>query len=414
MRVADATVALAGPRLRARAWVVPAGILLVAFLVRGLFLVAWRPGDAVTNDAADYDLLAMMLLERGEFAVRPGQPLANLQPGYPLFLAGVYALFGHRLWAARGAQALVGAFTALLALLLGRRLFGERAGVLAAIGVALSPELVAASSLLLTEVWFAFLLGVAVWTFLVAEERGRPAAFLAAGLAAGLAALTRGTALVLLPLMAGSILLRWPRPRAFLLAGLFVAASLLPLAPWIARNYIRFGAFIPVRTAGGHVAWSGNYLPWDGEWRGHEPPLSDLVAGRTEVEADRILYREAWAMIAAEPGAHLLLWVRKIPRFWLGVPGSELLLAGRPGVIAFLGGSWAVVLALGLGGAMGAARRDGRGVRLVLLALAGFTLLHLPLVAIPRFRVPLIPLVMPLAAAGLLWAADGLRRRRGR
>lgn len=412
--MADATVTLAGPRLLARPWVVPAGIMLLAFLVRGLFLVAWRPGEVLTNDAAGYDVLAMMLLERGEFGVRPGQPLANLQPGYPLFLAGVYALFGHHLWAARGAQALVGALTALLAFLLGRRLFGERAGILAAGGVALSPELVAASSLLLTEVWFAFLLSVAVWAFLAGESSGSPARSVAAGLAVGVASLTRGAALVLLPVMAGSILLRRPRPRAFVLAGLFVVASLLPLAPWIARNYIRFGAFIPVRTTGGHAAWSGNYLPWDGRWRGNEPPLSDLVAGRTDLEADRILYREAWAMIAAEPGAHLLLWIRKIPRFWLGVPGSELLLAGRPGVIALLGASWAVVLALGGSGVLWAARRDGGAVRLVLLVLAGFTLLHLPLIAIPRYRVPLIPLVMPFAAAGLLWAADGLRRRRGR
>lgn len=52
-------------------------------------------------------------------------------PGYPLFLAVIYTLFGPKVIILRIIQAVVGALTCVVTYLLARRLFNEREGVLA-------------------------------------------------------------------------------------------------------------------------------------------------------------------------------------------------------------------------------------------------------------------------------------------
>ena len=37
------------------------------------------------------------------------------------------------------------------------------------------------------------------------------------------------------------------------------------MAPWTARNYVRYGAFVPVSTMGGRALWEGNTESTRGE-----------------------------------------------------------------------------------------------------------------------------------------------------
>jgi len=108
------------------------------------------------GDEPGYDRLARAILA-GRGIDWPGRV-----PLYPLWLAAVYAATGGSYRAVPIAQAFLGATAIPLAYLLGRRLFGHVAGLVTAVGVALSCQLVLEVRPLMCEVLFTPLVLFAV------------------------------------------------------------------------------------------------------------------------------------------------------------------------------------------------------------------------------------------------------------
>ena len=139
------------------------GVALVAIVAVGvglralqtLLIAPWPPG--IFNDEAYYSTLAH-LVASGEGFVRPAEfyrdhvslPTAERAPLFTTFVAALY-----KLGLAGGDGRLVGLFTGggtIAALgLLGRRVAGARAGLLAAGIAALYPILIAADGAMMTE-----------------------------------------------------------------------------------------------------------------------------------------------------------------------------------------------------------------------------------------------------------------------
>src|SRR5205807_3574540 len=119
----------------------------------------------------------------------------------------------------RSLGALLGAGTIVLIGLLGRRVSGERVGILAAAIAAVYPILVAADGALMSETLYGLLIAAALLVALRLLDR-EPGLPLAAALGAlvGLATLTRAEALLLLPLLAWPVAAR-AQARRLLLAG---------------------------------------------------------------------------------------------------------------------------------------------------------------------------------------------------
>src|SRR5690349_15609946 len=99
-----------------RLWSVYALLLLVALGFR-LFIALRLPNDE-PGDARVYSQLAVNILEQHAYSHDPQAPYAPSiirLPGYPLFLAGVYKIFGHgNNKAVRVAQALMDTLTCVL------------------------------------------------------------------------------------------------------------------------------------------------------------------------------------------------------------------------------------------------------------------------------------------------------------
>ena len=176
-----------------------------------------------------------------------------------MFVAGLY-----KLGLAGGDGRLVGLLTGggtIVALgLLGRRLAGERAGLIAAGLAALYPILIAADGAMMTESTY----GVLAAFSLVVTYRllDRPSLGYAALLGAllGLAALARGEALLLLPLLLIALVRRpggW-RPGGWRTAAVVVAAFAIVLAPWTIRNWSAFDRPVLVATEGGETLAGAN------------------------------------------------------------------------------------------------------------------------------------------------------------
>src|SRR5262249_40128963 len=161
---------------------------------------------------------------------------------------------GHpeRVLAAKLANAVAAALTALVLAAISARLFRSRAAAAAtAVAAALDPSLVLVSTDLQSEAIFILL---AVCSgFLLPAPVDRPSSNLgvAGGALLGLAALTRPSAIALVPLLAAPLAdRRHPvRARAHLAASA-VLGFVLTVAPWTVRNAVRYHEFIPISDNG--------------------------------------------------------------------------------------------------------------------------------------------------------------------
>jgi 4-amino-4-deoxy-L-arabinose transferase-like glycosyltransferase len=384
-------------------------IVVVAGLVRLLYLFARGPDSFAGGDTPMYDDIATSLLAGRGFALA-GEPTAFRAPGYPLFLAGLYWLFGAgNHLAVQLVQAGLGALTALAVAAIGRELGGARVAWLAGWVVALHPNLVFWTGYLLEENLFVPVFVVAFCLLLRAgrQESARP--FALAGLATGAHQLTRPAALAFVAAVPLWLWLsRRARGRAVAvpLATLFLSTALV-LAPWTLRNQVVFHRFVPICTCGAGVLWHGTR--WDEVGRGGKG-VDDPVRGRgLDQFQERTAYLAAFvAYLKAQPLAYLRLAGRKAVAFWsLSFPQHSL---RHKLVNAAFFGPLFLFAALGLL----LAPAPAAAVRLFWTLLLATTVFHMiTLVDYDgRYRLGIEAALPAPAALGLLWLADRLSRRR--
>lgn len=280
-------------------------ILFVGLALR-LALASWAP-MFLEGDSQSYLLPGWELAQGQGFS-----PELRRAPAYPVFIAVVFRPLADDLQTLALAQHAVGLLTVLLAFLIGRRLFGWPAGLLAALLVAISGSQLIYERYLMTEALFGFTLTLAglamVWALqedavhstdsplpqgsgeMRSRRHGQAAPFLA-GAAIGLAALTRPVAQVMLPLFLLALLLFLPRGRPTLKAvGLTLVGFALISGPWMIHNLVVHDA---LGASGGLgrslIARTVKYdTLFDWKW------LSETYGGRDDLaaRARMLLYRK--------------------------------------------------------------------------------------------------------------------------
>lgn len=372
-------------------------VVLVALAVRLAAIVALDDLAPRVNDRVlRYDPIALSLLAGEGFSHR-GNPTTSSPPVYPLFLAAVYGVFGHSERAARAALAVVDAGMVGLVFLLGRRLFGDLAGLVAAIGATFLPYSIVQIVMGGSDILFLFLHTLFLAVFVQAWLSGGKRHHAAAGALLGVATLCRAVplllpvALVALLLAAGRGTWRRRALRATLLALAFVAV----ITPWIVRNWVVFDRFIPVQTLGGMHLFMATIdpetSPRDGSrrWR---PKSGD------QVENDRQFFVQAAQRIAENPASYarqvgrrqIDMWSRTHSgryESWLLAANSLLLALAAAGVVL---------------------SRDRWRLLPLLGVLAYYVALHSVLLAIFRYMLPVVPVLLLLASVAV---AAALPRR---
>lgn len=183
--------------------------------------------------------------------------LLSRPPGYPAFMAGVYALVGRGFARVQLAQAFFAALLPGAVLWLGARVVGLRAGLAAGLLAALSPML-GYHSVTVTPDGLATLLAVLTLPFLWRERRRLGRGLVAVGALAGLATWLRPNFLLLAPLLIALLPLAVGRPARSWRRGLVaVGVAVALILPITIRNARIFGAFVPVSINGGLVLWEG-------------------------------------------------------------------------------------------------------------------------------------------------------------
>jgi 4-amino-4-deoxy-L-arabinose transferase-like glycosyltransferase len=238
-----------------------------------LLLVVRFPG--VVDDSRFYANIAENWLREGIYGITNSGvivPTLSRLPGYPAFLAVIFALFGiDNFRAVLLVQVLFDLATCFLIADLARRLFSERAAQAAFLLAALCPFLANYAAAALTEtleIFFTTLaldlvfrgLGVGETRTLSADSLlQRTVVWLGCGLSIGAAILLRPDGGILLAAIGGYLLwllvcslqtgrneTRFP-PRTIIWAGVLIAAgATAPLVPWTLRNLHTLHRFEPL------------------------------------------------------------------------------------------------------------------------------------------------------------------------
>ncbi|MGI8468172.1 MAG: ArnT family glycosyltransferase [Pyrinomonadaceae bacterium] len=250
------------------------------------------------NDGKLYAQMAKNLLEQNVFSAEsapPFTPTIIRLPGYPLFLAGIYSIFGHdNNTAARVVQGIFNTATCLLIALLAlnwtaNEKLKRRAFWLAYFLAALCPFTAIYAATILTETLTIFLLAAmtlaATYAFKTESLKPKILWWISAGILSGLAVLLRPdsglfAAGIGLTIVVTGLFQIEKRPSFFskfktgflkiIWQGtVFSIAFILPLVPWTIRNEQVFGVFQPLAPAhaeapGEFVAFG--YFRWVRTW----------------------------------------------------------------------------------------------------------------------------------------------------
>ena len=423
-------------------------VTLLALIPRLALALLTRDLGIGLDDMFQYDMLARSLVAGNDYRwyaeedVRFIKPYLTLQrpadydtrgvlsshraPGYPAFLALVYAAAGvgpHRFFAARLAQAILGALLVPLSWALARRAgFGDRAARWAAVAIAIFPLLVVYPLALASENIFIPLLTLSVLLLLQASESGRLRDYAAAGFILGLTALTRS-------IISGFVVIAaaWAwRAAAHRSDGLrrcavLILCFLLVTLPWAMRNTLLHGRPTWIESSLGYNLYLGYHPKSTGTFQfGISLDLLPIIDDAERNERGMAAFGE---FVHADPGRIPLLMLSKAGYLW-GLDRRALMYFYSNGFF----GPWppwllGLVLALDAGPLILLAPAAAIGLicgkmerrkALMAVLLAYYTCIHMLTLAEPRFHVPLFPLISVLVAHALVggaWPASTRRQR---
>ncbi|HWR84223.1 MAG TPA: glycosyltransferase family 39 protein [Candidatus Deferrimicrobium sp.] len=352
-------------------------------------------------------------------------------PFYVFCLAFLYALFGASLWIGRLFGLGIGLASIILTYLLAKRIFDRKVAVVAALFHALCPMMIYYESELLLDPLFMLLMQLAVYRVIIWKEWQSPTNAFLIGLFVGVAAITRPTILLFVPILI-VLFAVYSRQGAVTArnAVMFLLGTFLFIAPIFARNVIVGGEPVLIAAQGGINFYIGNNAQSDGlsavvpEPLGHNWSLKDVAYLASKETGHRLTpgelssywTRKAMAWIISQPGAFSQLYLRKLyhcfanqeisndrdlPYFFHQIP-----------ILMYNPLSFGILFALAFAGVLLTWRRSV-AVRLIVIVILVYSGAIALFFFNSRFRLPILPYVILLSAAGTigLWRSLVARRK---
>jgi 4-amino-4-deoxy-L-arabinose transferase-like glycosyltransferase len=362
-------------------------------------------------------------------------PTAFWPPAWPVLLASIWKITGFDLMAAKVLNATLGALTIIALYMLGTAMFQRKVGLSAAALFAVFPNAIAWLPLLFPEALFILVFIVALWVLAgVAPESPRSGLFVAAvfGLLTGLAALTRGQGMVLVPVAMVFWLSRDGWRSAARQSLVMVLAAALLIAPWTIRNWVVLDSPVVISTNAGVSLRTGHAPDSTGTSMWTSDPVRDRSGDL--FYAEQSAYDPEWEVVGYR------VWTQRAIEYALTHPMRELeltrykiyhLYRSDSGVIPWLttlgvtpiepkwlqdrlwvvfDASYYSLLFVALAFMPLWLLRGGPQKQLLLNVLVMWTLFHIAFNGEPRYHVPLYPLFALSAVGGLAAIASGWRQ----
>jgi 4-amino-4-deoxy-L-arabinose transferase-like glycosyltransferase len=419
-------------------------IIVISVLVR--CVVAIYFGDQVeaisgAGDQISYHTLGVRVLQGHGFsfatswwpATEPDAPTAHWSYLYTIYITTVYALFGEHALAARVIQAIItGILQPLLGYLLADRLFGVRAGLVAAALTAFYAYFIFYSATLMTEAFYitTILLSLYLAILIVGELKkkshlnivvnrsgdnesfGKVYALLAAlGVSLAATVLLRQLSMLFLPVL--FLWMWWSVNRKhtlpLLLPFVIVVITILPFTIY---NFIRFDRFVLLNTNAGFAFFWGNHPIYGTEFipilpsGQYQALIPAELTNLDEAALEQALLRKGLEFIWQDPVRYLRLSISRIPVFFTVWPTNDSEMISNISRMASAGLLWPFMV-YGLIISIRSAGRSSESfitspVMLLYLFILFYTLIHLLSWALIRYRLPVDAVL--LVFAGLAFA----------
>ena len=421
------------------------GILVVTVVFR--VAAALYLGDEVVNlpgtyDQISYNTLALRILGGHGFTfgetwwpITPaGAPTAHWSFLYTLYLVGVYLVFGPHPLVGRLIQAiLVGLLQPFLAYRIGRHIFSETIGLVAAGLTAVYIYFIYYGASLMTEPFFiTAVMGGLYLTILVAQvsaEKNNSAHLkkiikLSAclGLTLGAAVLLRQLFLLFVPVL--FLWIGWVKGKEnwrTTLVGVFISSAIIVLMilPFTLYNFGRFGRFVLLNTNSGYAFFWANH-PIYGT---HFQPIlksasyQDLIPvelrNLDEAALDQALLRRGFQFVIDDPVRYVFLSISRIPVYFMFWPSKDSGTISNLSRVASFGVLWPFML-YGLFRSIAAQKlsfveRLASPHFLLILFISIYTLIHLLSWALIRYRLPVDAVLLVFAALAFVDLAQRVK-----
>ncbi|MEC7641314.1 MAG: DUF6427 family protein [Nitrospinota bacterium] len=379
-------------------------------------------------DAEGYHQKAMKLIREGWL----GDGTFFQAPLYPYFLALVYKIFNSSFLVVQSIQILLSCFTPILIYFIGKCLFNERVGLVSTAIAVFYGVFIFYSGLLLKVTLSLFSSSLLILFLLRANRIPTKGNYFVVGLCLGVNILLRGNFLLLVPALFLAMIFFSPLARSkFHQALVFLLGVSLLVAPVTIRNFYLEQDFVLTSYDAGPSFYIGNHPRATG-FQTHLPfvrpnPLYEELDFRAEAErksgtplkpsqVSKFWFVESFNFFRDDPAAFLKIVVKKFLLFFNNyeIPDNydfafmkSLTPALKLGFIPF--GALLVFSTL----AVFLYRWNNSDFWIVYIYGLVYSLSVIMFYVTSRFRVPLVPVLIPLAAFFVMEGWNKIRELKG-
>ena len=379
-----------------------------------------------------YDQLAENLVNGNGYRFYPDTALTLMrEPGYPILLAGLTKAFGASFTVVKISNMILAIATAWLLMRIGISLMprGAAQNTFLVLGPPVlflfHPGVLIAESRGGVEMLFAFLITLLLLMIFKALASNRWQDYLLCGLVLGITVSVRSTPMLFpLPLFAYMMIVERRRLSFIAICRnimVMILTMIAVLSPWIARNYMLTGKFIPTGSVLGVSAQAGQYIgkhQFEGKpyWIldreaarerdrlaiGLGYPFEDGAEGyyqtfyktNDEINFSNYLLKKVVAEYQGSPMLFVRCMTQNVFNFWFA--GKTWSATAMNAIIQL------PYLALaGLGAFRLIRTKRASTAGLLVLFVAYVMAVHVPILAQARYSIPLISVIAILASAGL-------------
>jgi tetratricopeptide (TPR) repeat protein len=364
-------------------------------------------------------------------------------PLYPYFLGLIYSIFGDGPIAPRIIQSILGSISCVLIYLIALRLFNRRTALIAGIIAAIYSVLIYFDNELLITSLFVFLVLLIFYLAIDTQISSSKKRLYLIGLVLGLAAIARPTILIILPILAVYLFFYRVKPTRLKnkLIGMVIlfAGILTAILPVTIRNYAVGNDIVLISYQGGVNFWIGNNEQADGKTAGapghfkavgryednvkySAEKVAEMDTGREmkPSELSSYWYSRGFKFIFENPGEFMALTLKKLYFTWNAyeIESNRNLYTQREHSSLLrillwhnvLGFPFGILAPLAIAGIVLAFRNWKRTYLLLIGFLFSYQLILLAFFVTARFRVPMLPFIIILAAMALDYAVRNRRQ----
>lgn len=399
------------------------GIFLVALTLRLIFVFYYETRQESYWGSADlqYDQIATHIATGkgyyagdyfeglGQFYFGKEKLYSIRSPLYPYLLAALYILFGRSVLGIGIFQALMSSLIIFSYFYIGRRVFGNKIGLVAALAVALYPYSIFHDIRVFDTVLFEFFLGLLIVSILRLVEKPTWKNGVVSGVLMGLAANSRLFFFTFSTFFFLFLLLQFrgefkKSVKLFLIVFL---SQILVLAPWIVRNYSIHHTFLLSIDGGWNFFLGNNRLTMEQMQNRREmdetvkelrKELPKNLMRLKEAEIDQLFYKKGLEFIKNHPAEFFkLLWIKTLGLwgFYLNPSGNNF----WKNLIYSL--SYGSILFLSIPGILLSFKEREKYYFFYFLFFY-FTISYIPFITLSRYRKPLDPYLIMFGLYGVI------------